>query len=274
VDKLPRPRKNKNENAKGASENIPVFSLSAINGMDGSLPKAVQVYTLLRRAIVEMAMPPGSTVNERQICEQLGISRTPLREALLRLQEENLIKIVPNSATYVCRIDLETVFEGQLVREALEMKVIRLAAARMSAEAERKLDVNMYQQKQLAGALDYEGFYAMDEEFHALLCDIGASPRIWRIIHSAKAQLDRVRRLAMPMPSHLDIVLSEHEAVVAGLKLRDPDRAAAAMEVHLGQVSDTIRQLIAERKDLFSVGATGLLDSYAQAARSARQNAR
>ncbi|MHA1158685.1 MAG: GntR family transcriptional regulator, partial [Alphaproteobacteria bacterium] len=205
---------------------------------------------------------PESTVNERHLCEQLGISRTPLREALLRLQDENLIKIVPNSGTYVTRINLETVFEGQLVREALEMKVVRLAATRMSSGAEQKLDANMFQQRQLAEAKDFEKFYTHDEAMHALICEIGASIRIWRIIHSAKAQLDRVRRLAIPMPSHLQVILKEHDAIVTGLKLRDPDLAASAMNTHVRRVFDDLRGLIVEHKEFFSADSKGLLESF------------
>jgi DNA-binding GntR family transcriptional regulator len=235
-----------------------------IKSMDPSLPKTGQVYELIRRAIVGLSLPPGSNINEKVICEQLAISRTPLREAILQLQSENLVTVMPNSGTYVSRIDLQSVFDGQLIREALEMKLVRLAATRMSPIFERQLDFNMHQQRRLAMELDYDGFYELDEAFHSMICEFGASIRIWRIVNGAKAQLDRVRRLAFPVPTHLEAVLREHSAIVDGLKLRDPESAAAAMKIHLERVFETIRRLITERRDYFASDANDILNQHSE----------
>lgn len=259
---MPRPKKKDTEELN-QNTGVPIFPESLLASMDDTAPRANLVYGLVRRAIIEMILPPGSSVNEKQICEELGVSRTPLREALLKLHDESLVKIVPNSGTFVSRIDLETVFEGQLVRHALEMKLVQLAAARMTSEAERRLDFNMYQQRRTAQDLDYEHFYDLDEEFHCIIAEIGASSRVWRIVHSAKAQLDRVRRLAFPIPSHLEIILSEHEDIVTGLRIRDPDRASQAMAVHLDRVFESARTLITEKKELFSSDADAKLETYA-----------
>lgn len=263
---MPRPRKiiaSRDENLQG---DIPVLRLFLTKRIDSALPKTAQVYELIRRAIVVLAMPPGSIVNEKLICDELGISRTPLREAILQLQAENLVTILPNSGTYVSRIDLQNVFDGQLVRDALEMKVVRLAAARMSPVFERQLDFNMHQQKRLAAELDYDGFYELDEAFHSMICEFGASMHIWKIVNGAKAQLDRVRRLAFPAPNHLDIVYFEHSGIVDGLKLRDPDAAAAAMKIHLDRIFETMRRLIIERRDYFAADAKDALELYTNAA--------
>jgi DNA-binding GntR family transcriptional regulator len=262
---LPRPKK------VTAEASAPVAQLlipaSLVVKMAPSLPKTAQVYEVIRRAIVTLALPPGSVVNEKAICEQLGISRTPLREAMLQLSAENLISVIPHMGTYVSRIDLQNVFDGQLVRDALEMKVVRLAAVKMTPQFSRKLDFNMHQQARLAAERDYDEFYELDEAFHSMICEFGASQRIWRIVNGAKAQLDRVRRLAFPAPTHLDIVLREHTAIVEGLKARDPNAAAAAMKVHLDRVFDTIRRLIVEQSDYFSPWSPEELDSYEAAMR-------
>lgn len=260
-----RPRKNKlislSENGDGLSglSGLPEGLLVQI---DPALPKTSQVYAIMRSAIVNLHLSPGSIVNEKLICDQFGISRTPLREAILQLQVENLVTVVPNSGTYVSRIDLQSVFDGHLVRDALELKVVRMAAHKMTPQFERALDFNMYQQERMAVDRDYDGFYELDDAFHAMICESGASGHIWRIINGAKAQLDRVRRLSYPLPSHLDVVLREHRAVVDGLKQRDPDATAAAMKVHLGRVFMVIRQHIVARRDYFAADAGEVLDSY------------
>lgn len=259
---MARPKKISRDEDQEHSELALGLPSALIRSMNPSLPKTEQVYELIRHAIVGLSLLPGSNINEKVICEQLAISRTPLREAILQLQSENLVTVMPNSGTYVSRIDLQSVFDGQLVREALEMKLVRLAATRMSPNFERRLDFNMHQQRRLAAELDYDGFYELDEAFHCMICEFGASKKIWRIVNGAKAQLDRVRRLAFPVPTHLETVLSEHSAIVDGLKLRDPESASVAMKIHLDSVFETIRRLIIERRDYFALDAKDILDQH------------
>lgn len=259
---MARPKKNFVAVDDSAQSTLPLHLIKMI---DPALPKTAQVYMTLRRAIVALHLAPGSIVNEKLLCNQLEISRTPLREAILQLQSENLVNIVPNSGTYVSRIDLQSVFDGQLVRDALEMKVVRLAASRTTPQFERQLDFNMHQQKRLALELDYDGFYELDEAFHSMICEFGSSNHVWRILNGAKAQLDRVRRLSYPIPSHLDVVLSEHTSIVDGLKLRDPEAAAVAMKVHLDRVFTMVRKHIIERRDYFATNSVDVLDGYVRA---------
>jgi GntR family transcriptional regulator, rspAB operon transcriptional repressor len=259
---MARPKKKDREGDGANDAGILGLPEHLIKLIDPALPKTSQVYGIMRRGIVSLHLAPGSNVNEKLICDQLGISRTPLREAVLQLQSENLVSVIPNSGTYVSKIDLQSVFDGQLVRDALELKVVRLAASRMTPQFERSLDFNMHQQMRMAADLDYDGFYELDEAFHTMICEFGASAHIWKIINGAKAQLDRVRRLSIPLPSHLDRVLTEHQAVVDGLKLREPEVAAAAMKIHVERVFTVIRRLIIERRDYFAADASEVLDGY------------
>jgi DNA-binding GntR family transcriptional regulator len=152
------------------------------------------------------------------------------------------------------------VFDGQLVRDALEIKVVRLAAVKMTLQFARKLDFNLQQQTRLAKETEYDEFYELDEEFHSMICEFGASPRVWKIVNGAKAQLDRVRRLAFPVPRHLQIVLREHVAIANALKNGDADEAADAMKLHLDRVFDTIRRLMVDKSDFFAPFTTLELD--------------
>ena len=245
-----------------AASKVRIIPEELLQSIPETQPRSGRAYAVMRRAIIEMVLEPGSIVNERAICAELSISRTPLREALLKLQEESLVRIAPAKGTFVARIDLETVFEGHLIRRVLELQMVRLAAQRMSVKAERDLDFIIYQQRRVAKDNDFGRFYELDEELHALITDIGASARVWRVIHSAKAQLDRVRRLAFPLPSHLHTILSEHEAIVAALKQRNPDKAAAAMDIHLSRFFKTLQSLIADKTHLFTDDAKQTLEAF------------
>lgn len=259
---MARPRKKDPQADSQAESGMLGLPDQLIDLINPALPKATQVYSIMRRAIVSLHLAPGSSVNEKLICDQLGISRTPFREAILQLQSENLVYAIPNSGTYISKIDLQSVFDGQLVREALELRVVRLAANRMTPQFERALDFNMHQQKRMAADIDHDGFYELDEAFHTMICEFGASPHIWKIINAAKAQLDRVRRMSIPLATHLDVVVQDHMNVVDGLKLRDPDAAAAAMKDHIDGVFDMIRRLIVARRDYFAADAGAVLDGY------------
>lgn len=259
---MARPRKKDPQKDFEDGAGVAALPQSLISTIDPALPKTAQVYGIMRRAIVNLHLAPGSIVNEKLLCDQLGISRTPLREAILQLQAENLVLVVPNSGTYVSRIDLQSVFDGQLVREALELKVVRLAAKKMTPQFERALDFSMHQQRRMAADIDYDGFYELDEAFHTMICEFGASAHIWKIINSAKAQLDRVRRMSYPLVSHLDVVLNEHSAVVEALKRRDPDAAEAAMKVHVDRVFTMIRRLTNDRSDYFAADTVEVLNGY------------
>ena len=108
----------------------------------------------------------------------------------------------------------------------------------------------MYQQKRLAAELDYDGFYELDEAFHSMICDYGASLRIWKIVYGAKGQLDRVRRLAFPLPMHLETVLTEHAAIADGLRLES--RRRRGNESPPRSTVRNIRTLLIERRDFFT----------------------
>lgn len=262
--KVPQPKKQVSTSDSGKASAPPLPAVFQTTKLITSLPKTQQVYELLRHAIVTLALSPGDPINEKLICEQLGISRTPLREALLQLSSENLITVVPHSGTFVSRIDLQNVFDGHLVREALEIKASRLAALKMNTEIERQLEFNLHQQKYLAQDQNYSGFYKIDEEFHQIICELGSSKRVWRIVYGAKAQLDQVMQLA-PVDSRMDRWLQEHLEIIEALKSRNPDRCEQSMKVHLSRVFNAIRQVISDNSDYFSSSSPEELDRYESA---------
>lgn len=258
---MPRPSKKEIEARKLEAE-IQIFPAWLIEEIDTSAPLTVQAYTAIRRAIIDMILPPGSTVNEKKMCDELNISRTPLREALLRLSEEALVKIIPNQRTTITKIEMETMFEGQLIREALEVKLARLAALRMSPEHEQALDLSLQHQRRAADNQDLHTFFKLDEQFHELISTIGSSPRIWRTIKSGKAHVDRVRHLAYPKQHRLNQILEEHSAIVAAVKARDPDLAHQAMDRHLRNFYTSLQAVMEDDKELFSGEINTLLEQH------------
>ena len=110
--------------------------------IDRAQPIPEQVYRLLRQSIITLRLPPGATIIEKQITDQLGISRTPVRDALRQLADEGLVTIKPQSGTFVALIDRLQLEEGRVIRRALEIEAIKLAARRADdAAIERLTDI-------------------------------------------------------------------------------------------------------------------------------------
>jgi GntR family transcriptional regulator, rspAB operon transcriptional repressor len=231
-------------------------------GVDSSLPpnsaidprrsRSAQVYELVRESIVSLWLKPGQAVSEKEIASQLGVSRTPVREALMRLSDEGLVEVFRQSGTFVSPIKLHDVYEGELVREALEVAVVRQATKRFDRHFEGRFQALLARQRECAKWNDYDGFHALDEEFHRTISECSGTPRVWRIIISAKAQLDRVRRLGMYAPGQLQQILQQHELIVAGLKSGDESLAASALQEHLQAVFTSIRLLMEENPAYFA----------------------
>jgi GntR family transcriptional regulator, rspAB operon transcriptional repressor len=242
-------KKDGDESGPVANARLPLPRNAAV---DQRSSLAGQVYDHLRGAIVSLWLKPGEIIVEKAVAEQLHISRTPVREALMRLSDEGLVEIFPHSGTFVSQIKLQDVFEGQLVRDSLEMAVVRRAADRFTPEYAQRFDELLKRQRNCATWQDFEGFYSLDEEFHRTISECAGTPRIWRIINSAKAQLDRVRRLGMRVPGQYEQIILEHQAIVAGLKARDESAASNALKYHLDEVFNAIRVLLDRNSEYFS----------------------
>jgi DNA-binding GntR family transcriptional regulator len=201
------------------------------------------VYRALRDDIVAMRMIPGEPINEKAMALRHGVSRTPVREALLRLAGEHLVEIFPQSGTFVTRIPIAALPEAILVRKALEELTARQAAERAAAEHVTALQQSIEQQQKLARQGDRNRFHDADDAFHAAIAAAAGHPGIWRLILQVKLQLDRYRRLTLPVPGRMTRVVDEHAAVVAAIAARDSAGAGAAMAAHLDGLSASIRDV-------------------------------
>lgn len=227
-------------------------TLFASTRLDDRLPKAVQVYEIMRSAIISMQLPPGAPIHEKEICLQLGISRTPLREAILQLATEDLVLVKPSGGTFVNRILLKEVLDGQITRDTLEMRLVRLAARRFRPDFASEFEVSLFRQARAAERRDFDEFFSLDNEFHRLICNCSGFPNSWRTIHMATGQLDRVRRLAFPIENNFAPVLREHTQIFECLRRNDEAGAASVMQEQLDSIFPTIDLIKRTRPELIS----------------------
>jgi DNA-binding GntR family transcriptional regulator len=219
--------------------------------IDRGQPIPEQVYRLLRQAIITLRLPPGATIIEKQITDQLGISRTPVRDALRQLADEGLVTVKPQSGTFVALIDRLQLEEGRIIRRALEIEAVKRAAGRVDEAAIERLTDLLALQERAGKRNNYEDFIAYDDQFHRAINELSGLPRLWRVISGAKAQLDRVRHLSAPIPGQSARVLAQHRAVVAALARHDPEASIRALGHHLDDAYDRITILLKKHGDLF-----------------------
>jgi DNA-binding GntR family transcriptional regulator len=195
-----------------------------------------QVQQVLRGLIETAEFPPGLRLSENELADRLGVSRTPVREALLGLREDRLVDIVPQLGTFVTRITRAALEDAQFIRQSLECAAVA-DAARQAEEADlAELRAIVVRQARTRDVGDLDCFYTLDDEFHSRLCSIGGRAVAWSISQRASGHLNRVRRLSLPMHDYIAEMVSQHTAVVDAVAERDADAAEAALEAHLSRV--------------------------------------
>jgi GntR family transcriptional regulator, rspAB operon transcriptional repressor len=210
------------------------------------------VFRELRDEIVSMRRKPGEAIAEKQIAESYGVSRTPVREAVLRLADDGLVEVFPQSGTYVSRIPLYRLPEAIVIRKTLEEGTVRHAASRATAADIRALRANLELQERMRVSGDHEGFHQSDEAFHALLAEVSGYPGFWTVIQQVKVQVDRCRRLTLPEPGRLLKVIAEHTAVVEAIAAHDPERAVRSIAAHLDGLRTAVDAVSASHSQYFT----------------------
>src|SRR5438477_9711453 len=126
--------------------------------LDRDRQAAPQVFERLRGMIISLELPPGSPLSRAALAEQFGVSSTPIRDALMRLDEEGLVEVFPQYATVVSRIDVHRAQQAHFLRQALELEIVRLLALQPSASFDTELNAAIARQQQFAQAGDFEKF--------------------------------------------------------------------------------------------------------------------
>jgi DNA-binding GntR family transcriptional regulator len=216
-------------------QSIAASALTPISRTNGGRA-GLAVYGALREAIVTTELEPGRQVSENEIADKLGVSRTPVREALARLRDDQLVQIVPQLGTFVSPISVAGVDDAQFLRQALECSAVRLAADRADRADIAELDALLMRQERARDAADASGFYVLDDQLHSTLCEMSGRPIAWTIVARANGHLNRVRRLSLAEPRYIAEMIKEHKAVVDAVRANDADGAELALRHHLRMV--------------------------------------
>jgi DNA-binding GntR family transcriptional regulator len=203
------------------------------SGRPRAATASARVYSDLRAELVSLQRRPGEVISEAEIALSYGVSRTPVREAILKLSDEGLVEIFPQSGIFVARIPLAALPEAIIIRKALEETTARLAAQRASSSQILGLHSILERQREASASADRESFHQADEAFHATIADVAKYPGIWKLIQQVKIHVDRYRRLTLPQIGRMAQVIAEHEVIMSAIERHDVAGAGIAMGTHL-----------------------------------------
>jgi DNA-binding GntR family transcriptional regulator len=217
----------------GSKTETPTPTIIRRNGRPRAATAASRIYADLRGELVSLARRPGEAISESEIALSYGVSRTPVREAILKLADEGLVEIFPQSGINVSLISIAALPEAIVVRKALEETTARLAAERATPSQILTLRSTVERQREADAAGGREAFHQADELFHATIADVAGYPGIWKLIQQVKVNVDRFRRLTLPQAGRMTLVIDEHQRILSAIEAHDVDGAALTMGRHI-----------------------------------------
>lgn len=204
------------------------------SAIDRRLPAAQQVYEDLRGKILSLLVEPGAALSRPSLAESYGLSQTPVRDAFLKLEQEGLVEIYPQSRTIVTKINIEQARETQFLRLSIELEVIRTLAhdpdKQKLAEAQ---DILARQRLAFRGRHNLPRFTRFDQSFHRSLYAAAGQPKLWALVARRSGHIDRLRALNLPDPGKAAAILADHAEILEAAIASKAKAAEQAMRRHL-----------------------------------------
>ncbi len=238
----------------------PISSLLEEVELEQGQGLVTQIYDVLLQLIVSIRLLPGQLITEKEIAEALNASKTPVREALIRLEETGLVSVVPKSGTYVAPIRINTYIEACFIRLQLEIGAVRRAAAfHTNMRAQEQLDDIIAQQSEALDKEDFAGFFLLDDRLHRAFFEMAGVTGAWSVVKRTQSEIHRIRQLKHRFRiNRRSGVLSDHKAIVEAIRSGDEDEAQNALVRHIGSLEGELQELSALPELLAFIETSGL----------------
>ncbi|OAT82973.1 GntR family transcriptional regulator [Desulfotomaculum copahuensis] len=205
------------------------------------------VFETLREAIIQGRLKPGERLMEIQLAEEMGVSRTPVREAIRKLELEGFVVMVPRKGAYVAGISVKDIVDVFEVRAALEGLAAGLAAERITGEELEELEralVRIYE----VSKHDLKAVVETDTSFHALIYQASRNERLTQIIANLSDQIQRFRTTSLAQPGRTKTAIEEHTKIVDAISDRNVELAQTLAREHIENAEQSLLNVIQEAK--------------------------
>lgn len=213
------------------------------------LPLREVVFNSLREAILTGKLQPGERLMEIQIAENLGVSRTPVREAIRKLEIEGLAVMIPRKGAEVAKITKKQLRDVLEVRKALEELAVQLACKRITPEEIKKLEQAHEEVKKMTIEQNLTEIVRADVDFHEIIYGAADNDRLLQILHNLRQQMYRYRLEYLKNTDNHELIVKEHQAILAAVKGLKEEDAMSAMRVHIDNQENGVISLIEEEEE-------------------------
>ncbi|MGO5013248.1 GntR family transcriptional regulator [Niallia sp. Sow4_A1] len=190
-------------------------------------------YNILKEKIMSLELEPGTKISEKEIADELNVSRTPVREAFMKLAQEELLDVIPQYGTIVSRINLEHVEEGRFIREMVEKEIVILVSKDFPEVFRFRLESNIRMQELCMEQNNFQKIFELDEEFHQLLFAACRKERTWNMLQLLNSHFKRLRLLRFSSDTNWEIIINQHKSLYQLITNKEGEKASEIMEKHL-----------------------------------------
>lgn len=211
----------------------------------------------LRRAIVALELPPGARLSEQGIAERHGVSRQPVREALIVLAKTRLVEVVPQRGTVVVKLSVRKMMQARFVREAIEVALVRRACDGFDRASREQIDDLLDAQDRAVARGNRHDLQRYGELFHIAIAEGAGCGLAWAAVEDLKAHMDRIGTLILSGTDAMAPLVVQHRAIIAAIDARDADGAEQAMRHHLTEILRALPRIEADHPEMFDDPASG-----------------
>ena len=217
--------------------------------LDNYKPLREIVFETIREAIINGQLPPNERLMEIQLAEEMGVSRTPVREAIRKLELEGLVIMIPRKGAYVAGLSLKDIADVFEVRAALEGLAAGLAAERITEEEMEQLERSLVKVSELTELNDIDELINVDTKFHDVLYKASRNERLVQIVSNLREQIQRFRTTSLAQPGRIKDALEEHKKIVEAVSDRNLELAQALAQAHIENAENSMLEALQAQKN-------------------------
>lgn len=221
--------------------------------LKGQGPLSQQLVNYLKEQIIQFKIKPDTSLSENILCKFFGVSRQPVREALLRLTYCGLVKIYSQRGTFVTRISINKVRRALLIREAVDVELVKRASRKPNVDFLNQLNLELTLQRSFCKEKDLTGFYQSDHKFHRIISDHGSVKGTWKDLEDLLTDLDRVRYIDVKTEQGLEQLVDEHANIIEAIAKKKAALAEKHMRDHLARAVKKIETISKKMPHVFNM---------------------
>lgn len=214
--------------------------------LDNYKPLREMVFESLREAIIQGRLKPGERLMEIQLADEMGVSRTPIREAIRKLELEGFVVMVPRKGAYVAGISVKDIVDVFEVRAALEALAAGLAAERITPDELEDLERSLVVISEVSSKEDINAIVETDTNFHELIYKASRNERLFQIVIHLKEQIQRFRTTSLSQPGRSKDALEEHRKMVEAISDRNVELAQNLARDHIENAEQSMLNALRE----------------------------